>query len=49
MQCKRMADIVAVTAGSYHTVGLKSDGTMVAVGDNDYVQCDISRWSSIQQ
>ncbi|KAA2301214.1 RCC1 repeat protein, partial [Clostridioides difficile] len=24
-------------------------GTMVAVGDNDYGQCDVSGWSNIQQ
>jgi len=25
-------------------VGLKSDGTVVAVGDNTYGQCDVSGW-----
>lgn len=33
--------------GKGHTVGLKSDGTVVAVGDNDYGQCDVSEWSDI--
>lgn len=36
--------------GSGHTVGLKSDGTLVAVGDNTYGQCDFSdteKWSDI--
>ncbi|MEH6996676.1 chromosome condensation regulator, partial [Neobacillus drentensis] len=28
--------------------GLKSDGTVVAVGDNEYGQCDVSDWSGIQ-
>lgn len=33
------ADIIA--AGCRHTVVLKSDGTVVAVGNNDYSQCDV--------
>ena len=40
-------DIVAIEAGKYHTVGLKSDGTVVAVGDNEYGQCDVSDWTDI--
>jgi alpha-tubulin suppressor-like RCC1 family protein len=32
--------IVQVAAGQYYTVGLKSDGTVVAVGWNDYGQCN---------
>ncbi len=32
-------DIVAISAGSDHTVGLKSDGTVVAVGLNNDGQC----------
>ena len=31
-----------VSAGYSHTVGLKSDGTVVAVGDNGYGQCKVS-------
>ena len=34
------------TDGS-HTVGLKSDGTVVAVGENDDGQCDVSEWTDI--
>ena len=41
------ADIVAVEAGEYYTLGLKRDGTVVATGDNDYGQCDVSSWSDI--
>jgi alpha-tubulin suppressor-like RCC1 family protein len=41
-------DIVAVAAGCAHTIGLKSDGTMIAVGDNEYGQCDVSSWANIQ-
>ena len=46
-------DIVAVAAGSSHTVGLKRDGTVVAVGSNkeykqNYAgQCDVSGWRDI--
>lgn len=38
---------VAIFAGSYHTVGLKSDGTVVAVGFNGDGQCDVSSWHDI--
>jgi alpha-tubulin suppressor-like RCC1 family protein len=37
-----------IAAGRRHTIGLKSDGTVVAVGDNEYGQCDISGWRGIQ-
>ena len=33
----------------YHTVGLKSDGTVVAVGDNSYGQLNVGSWSGIVQ
>lgn len=36
-----------ITAGRRHTVGLKSDGTVVAVGDNKYGQCNVSDWRDI--
>ncbi len=35
------------THGKGHTVGLKKDGTVVAVGDNTYGQCDVDEWSDI--
>jgi hypothetical protein len=38
-----------VAAGYYHTVGLKSDGTVVAVGDNTHGQCDVGGWTDIIQ
>ena len=40
-------DIVAISAGSHHTVGLKSDGTVVALGENDYGQCNVEDWKDI--
>ena len=43
----KFSDITAISAGSNHTVGLKVDGTVVAVGDNDYGQCDVEDWTDI--
>ena len=40
-------DIVAIASTSYYTVGLKSDGTVVAVGNNNYAQCNVSSWRDI--
>lgn len=51
-------DIVAVSAGGGaksqnamgrgHTIGLRKDGTVVAVGDNSYGQCDVKDWTDIK-
>ena len=38
---------MAVAASDNHTVGLKADGTVVAVGDNEYGKCDVSGWTDI--
>ena len=38
-----------VAAGGYHTVGLQSDGTVVATGDNESGQCDVGDWENIIQ
>lgn len=35
------------SAGGKHTVAIKTDGTVVAVGDNSSGQCDISTWTDI--
>ena len=37
-------NIVAIAARGYHTIGLRADGTVVAVGVNDLSQCDVSDW-----
>jgi alpha-tubulin suppressor-like RCC1 family protein len=37
-----------IDAGHRHTVGIKSDGTVTAVGDNKYGQCNVSGWRGIQ-
>ena len=37
-----------LSAGSFHTVGLKKDGTVVAVGRNNFFgQCEVSGWKDI--
>jgi alpha-tubulin suppressor-like RCC1 family protein len=38
-----------VAAGGRHTVGLKSDGTVVALGWNGDGQCDVGNWTDIIQ
>lgn len=43
-------NIIAIAAGDGYTVGLKSDGTVVATGYNmerDCGQCDVSSWRNI--
>ena len=40
-------DIAAITVTVVHTVGLKSDGTVVATGKNEDGQCDVSGWRNI--
>jgi alpha-tubulin suppressor-like RCC1 family protein len=39
------ADISQVATGHYHTVGLKSDNTVVAVGLNTDGQCNVDEWN----
>ncbi|MBO6014093.1 MAG: hypothetical protein J6P48_01360 [Oscillospiraceae bacterium] len=36
-----------VAAGSFHTVGLCSDGTVIACGDNSFGQCETQDWQHI--
>jgi len=38
-----------VAAGASHVVGVKSDGSVVAVGLNDDGQCDVGGWTDIVQ
>ena len=42
-----MAKLIDISAGNLHTVGLRSDGTVVAVGDNNEVKCEVSSWRDI--
>jgi hypothetical protein len=38
-----------LAAGGYHTVGLRSDGTVVAAGSNACGQCNVDGWTDIIQ
>jgi len=38
-----------VAAGGYHTVGVKADGTVVAMGLNSDGQCNVGGWTDIIQ
>jgi hypothetical protein len=38
-----------ISAGERHTVGVRSDGTVVAVGDNGRGQCNVGSWTNIVQ
>lgn len=40
-------DIVAIEAYDRHLIGLRSDGTVLAIGKNEYGCCDVSQWSGI--
>ena len=40
---------IAVDGGENHTVILYSDGTVRAIGDNTYGQCDVQDWDDIVQ
>lgn len=42
-------DIAAIDCGRQHLVGLKADGTVVAVGNNDKGQCDVMGWRDISK
>ena len=40
-------DVIALSASINHLVGLKADGTVVAVGENQDGQCNVSDWKDI--
>jgi hypothetical protein len=35
-------NLASIAAGTQHSLGLKSDGTIIAWGLNDYGQCEVS-------
>ena len=49
-QCfvKFWRNITAVSAGDYHSLGLRNDGTVVAVGANSEGQCWVDHWKQIK-
>jgi hypothetical protein len=44
----KCSGVATIAAGTYHTVGLKEDGTVVAVGHNVYGQLNVSSWTYIK-
>ena len=40
-------NIIQIEAGTQHIVGLKSDGSVVATGDNTHGQCNVSDWTDV--
>ena len=40
-------DLAAIAAGDYYTIGLKSDGDVVARGDNSKGECKTGDWTDI--
>jgi len=44
---KGWEEIISISVGLNYAIGLKSDGTVAAVGDNTYGQCDVSEWTDI--
>ena len=38
-------DIISIS--SVHAVGLRTDGTVAAAGNNEYGQCDVDKWNDI--
>lgn len=40
-------NVVKISCGNDHVIGLKQDGTVIAFGDNTYHQCDISEWKNV--
>lgn len=46
-QIESWEDIVQISMGQCHTVGLRSDGTVVAIGSNHCGQCDVEEWKDI--
>ena len=50
-RCRSAWDLIAkrdvISAGQTHTVALKSDGAVVASGENKNGECDVSKWADI--
>lgn len=46
-EVERWNDIIAISAGQDHIVGLKRDGTCEATGSGGNGECDVSKWNDI--
>jgi hypothetical protein len=42
-------DMVAVSAGACFTIGLRADGTVLGVGQNDFNQLNVKSWTQIKK
>ena len=42
-------DIKEISISENHIIGLKLNGKVVAVGNNDYSQCDLQNWKNIEK
>lgn len=40
-------DLVDISVGGTHILGLRADGTVLAVGKNEHGECDVSEWTDI--
>lgn len=47
MKCSSFLSDSTLSAGDMHTVALKADGTVVATGNNNQGQCNVSDWEDI--
>jgi alpha-tubulin suppressor-like RCC1 family protein len=44
---KSWHDIAAIACGGHHVLGLESDGTVLATGRNDELQCTLYMWEDV--
>ena len=46
-QALQQVELGTIVAGGDHTLYLQPDGTVKAVGDNEYGQCNVTEWAGI--
>ena len=44
---EQWTDIVSISADAYSAFGLRLDGTVVSIGENDNGQCEVGQWTDI--
>ncbi|MGJ6979234.1 hypothetical protein ACSDQ9_01700 [Aestuariimicrobium soli] len=44
---QRWRDVVAVAAGSHHTLALQANGRVLAAGDDAFGQCRVGQWRDV--